>query len=118
MAPPRTMRLAGRADGPLTAVSPADHMAPVAATSRARLEAAAAIAICATCPVRGHCLTLSLRHWDIAQHGIWGGLIAADRARLRRRLPADHSQRRETAGAQGEAAALSRQVKAVTPSER
>jgi hypothetical protein len=57
MAPPRTMRLAGRADGPLTAVSPADHLAPVAATSRARLEAAAAIAICATCPVRGHCLT-------------------------------------------------------------
>jgi hypothetical protein len=26
MAPPRTMRLADRADGPLTAVSPADHM--------------------------------------------------------------------------------------------
>jgi|SRR6187397_302154 hypothetical protein len=88
MAPPRTMRLAGRADGPLTAVSPADHLAPVAATSRARLEAAAAIAICATCPVRGHCLTLSLRHWDIGQHGVWGGLIAADRALLRHRAPA------------------------------
>ena len=27
---------------------------------RARQEASAAIAICATCPVRGHCLTLSL----------------------------------------------------------
>jgi hypothetical protein len=51
----------------------------------------AAIAVCASCLVRGQCLTLSLRHWDIAQHGIWGGLIAADRARLRRRLPADHS---------------------------
>jgi hypothetical protein len=47
-----------------------------------------AIAICATCPVRGHCLTLSLRHWDIGQHGVWGGLIAADRALLRHRAPA------------------------------
>jgi hypothetical protein len=50
---------------------------------RARREAAAAIAICVTCPVRDHCLALSLRHWDIGQHGVWGGLIAADRARLR-----------------------------------
>jgi hypothetical protein len=57
-------------------------------TGRARQEAAAAIAICAACPVRGHCLTLSLRHWDIGQHGVWGGLIAADRARLRHRAPA------------------------------
>jgi hypothetical protein len=38
--------------------------------------------------VRGHCLTLSLQHWDIGQHGVWGGLVAADRARLRRRVPA------------------------------
>ena len=121
MAPPRIMRLADRAGGPLTAVSPANHMAPAAGrftgsalwalviryarcsdsgldpdqwfpvsadAGRARLEAAAAIAICATCPVRGHCLTLSLRHWDIGQHGVWGGLIAADRARLRHRAPA------------------------------
>jgi hypothetical protein len=121
MAPPRTMRLAGRANGPLAAVSPADHMAPMpgrftgpaswtlvimharcsdsgldpdqwfpvsADPGRARQEAAAAIAICATCPVRGHCLTLSLRHWDIGQHGVWGGLIAADRARLRQGAPA------------------------------
>ena len=29
---------------------------------------------------------LSLRHWDIGQHGTWGGLVAADRAWLRRRL--------------------------------
>ena len=121
MAPPPTTRLAGRANDPLTAVSPADHMAPAADRftgsalwalvirharcsdsgldpdqwfpvsadpGRARQEAAAAIAICATCPVRGHCLTLSLRHWDIGQHGVWGGLIAADRARLRHRAPA------------------------------
>ena len=118
MAPPRTMRLAGRANGPLTAVSPADHMAPMpgrftgpalwalvisharcsdsgldpdqwfpvsADPGRARQEAATAIAICVTCPVRGYCLALSLLRWDIGQHGVWGGLVAADRARLRRR---------------------------------
>ena len=105
-------------NGPLTAVSPADHIAPIprrftgsalwalvirhaqcsesdldpdqwypvsADPREARQEAAAAIAICTTCPVRGHCLTLSLQHWDIGQHGVWGGLVAADRARLRRR---------------------------------
>jgi hypothetical protein len=60
---------------------------------RARQEAAAAIAVCATCPVRDHCLTLSLRYWEIGQHGVWGGLIAADRARLRRRAPAGRTNR-------------------------
>jgi WhiB family redox-sensing transcriptional regulator len=58
--------------------------------ARARREADAAIAVCAICPVRAQCLELSLRHWDIGQHGVWGGLVAADRARLRYRLPADH----------------------------
>jgi hypothetical protein len=51
--------------------------------ARARQEAAAAIAVCAGCLVRGQCLVLSLRHWGIGQHGVWGGLVAADRARLR-----------------------------------
>jgi len=106
MAPPHTMPLAdrmpGRRAGPASwalviryarcsdsGLDP-DQWFPVSAdTSRARQEAAAAIAICATCPVRGHCLTLSLRHWDIGQHGVWGGLIAADRARLRHRALAD-----------------------------
>ena len=46
---------------------------------RARQEAAAAIAVCTGCPVRAQCLELSLRHWDVGQHGVWGGLIAADR---------------------------------------
>ena len=55
---------------------------------RARQEAAAAIAVCTGCLVRGQCLELSLRHWGIGKHGIWGGLVAADRARLRARLPA------------------------------
>lgn len=51
---------------------------------KARQEAANAIAVCATCPVRAQCLALSLRHWDIGQHGVWGGLVAAERAALRR----------------------------------
>ena len=57
----------------------------------ARLEAAAAIAVCTSCLVRDECLVLSLRHWDIGQHGVWGGLAPADRARLRRALTAAHS---------------------------
>ena len=110
--------------GPLTAVNPADHMAPMpgrftdpglwaliirnaqcsdgrldpdqwfpvsADPGQARQEAAAAITVCTTCPVRGHCLTLSLQHWDIGQHGVWGGLIAADPVRLRRRMAADQT---------------------------
>jgi Transcription factor WhiB len=64
----------------------------------ARHEAGAAIAVCTTCPVRAQCLALSLRHWDVGQHGIWGGLVAADRARLRRRLLVGHGGRRRTAG--------------------
>jgi hypothetical protein len=113
-------------NGPPTAVTPADHIAPMpgrftepalwalvirharcsdggldpdqwfpvsADPGQARQEAAAAITICTTCPVRSHCLTLSLRRWDIGQHGVWGGLIAADRARLRRQVPT-----RQTAG--------------------
>ena len=36
---------------------------------KARQEAAAAIAACTSCPVRAQCLALSLRHWDIGQHG-------------------------------------------------
>jgi WhiB family redox-sensing transcriptional regulator len=58
--------------------------------ARARREAAAAIAVCTDCPVRALCLELSLRQWDIGQHGVWGGLVATDRAYLRRRWPAGH----------------------------
>jgi hypothetical protein len=74
--------------------------------AKARLEAAAAITVCASCPVRDQCLALSLRHWDIGQHGTWGGLIAADRARMRRARSADHSRRRKTAVVRGEGAAV------------
>jgi Transcription factor WhiB len=66
-----------------------DQWFPVSAEAgRARQEAAAATAVCTACRVRSQCLELSLRHWDIGQHGVWGGLVAADRARLRRRPPA------------------------------
>jgi hypothetical protein len=64
-----------------------DQWFPVSAEAGdARHEAAAAIAICSSCLVRAACLALSLRHWDIGQHGVWGGLVAAERARLRRRI--------------------------------
>ena len=65
--------------------------------AQARHQAAAAIAVCTSCPVRAQCLELSLRHWDIGQHGIWGGLVATDRAHLRRRWPAGHRRHRGTA---------------------
>ena len=65
--------------------------------ARARHEAASAIAVCTSCPVRAQCLQLSLRQWDIGQHGVWGGLVATDRTHLRRRWPADHRGRRRTA---------------------
>ena len=72
---------------------------PVSAEAgKARQEAAAAIAICSACPVRAQCLALSLRHWDLGQHGVWGGLVATDRAHLRRRRPAGHRGRRRAAG--------------------
>jgi hypothetical protein len=51
----------------------------------ARQEAAAAITVCTACVVRAECLALSLRHWDVGQHGVWGGLVAAERAALPRR---------------------------------
>ena len=54
-----------------------------AEVERARNEAAEAIAICTGCPARVQCLALSLRHWDIGQYGVWGGLVAAERAALR-----------------------------------
>ena len=79
----RVIRNARCADASLDA----DQWFPVSAEAgKARQEAAAAIAICSTCLVRAQCLALSLRHWDIGQHGVWGGLVAAERAALRRRI--------------------------------
>lgn len=68
-----------------TALDP-DEWFPVSADpDKARREAAAAIAVCLVCPVRLQCLELSLRQWWIGQYGVWGGLVAADRATLRKR---------------------------------
>ena len=70
----------------------ADEWFPVSpGAHEARREAAAAIAICQACPVRSQCLAISLRHWDIGQHGVWGGMVAAERASLRRQMLADRA---------------------------
>jgi len=62
-----------------------DEWYPIASKpSRARAEAARALAVCAECPVRAACLELSMRGWDAGgEHGIWGGLVEADRAAAR-----------------------------------
>jgi hypothetical protein len=63
-----------------------DQWFPASAEAgKARHEAAAAITVCVTCFVRTQCLELSLWSWDIGQHGVWGGMVPADRAALRRR---------------------------------
>jgi hypothetical protein len=78
----RVIRYARCADSTLDP----DQWFPVSAEAdKARHEAAAAITVCTTCLVRTQCLELSLRHWDIGQHGVWGGLLPADRAALRSR---------------------------------
>lgn len=53
---------------------------------KARSQAARAIAVCITCPVRADCLEFSLRHaFDVGAHGVWGGLVERERRALRRR---------------------------------
>jgi len=75
---------------PLAACSTAsldpDEWFPIAAgTARARAEASHALAVCAICPIQAECLEMSLRQWSsVGQHGIWGGLVAAERQVLRR----------------------------------
>ena len=69
------------------AVLEPDQWFPVSPeVDQARKEAAAALAICRSCPVRASCLAVSLKHWDLGQYGIWGGLVAAERAQLRSRM--------------------------------
>jgi hypothetical protein len=69
----------------VTAIDP-DEWFPVATTATAaRAEAARALALCVVCPVRAECLELSLRHWRaVGRYGIWGGLVEAERAAVRR----------------------------------
>ena len=52
----------------------------------ARREAAAALRLCAVCPVRRQCLELALRRWPVGQHGIWGGTLPGERRVLREHL--------------------------------
>jgi Transcription factor WhiB len=104
----RVIRGARCADGRLDP----DAWFPVSAEAgKARQEAAAAIAVCTACRVRGQCLEFSLQHWDIGQHGVWGGLVAADRAELRRRLPAGHSGGHRLAVVRHEDAAVMSRVR-------
>ena len=87
----RVIRYARCADSTLDP----DQWFPVSAEAdRARHEAAAAITVCTTCLVRTQCLELSLRSWDIGQHGIWGGMVPSDRAALRRRKQHPSTTRR------------------------
>jgi hypothetical protein len=96
-----------------------DEWFPVSTDAEAaRREAASAIAICTACPVRGMCLELSLRHWTIGQHGVWGGLVAADRAALRRRWlasPHDYGRALSSMRALRMARALLRHLMAAPP---
>jgi WhiB family redox-sensing transcriptional regulator len=64
-----------------------DQWFPVAMdVTKARDQAADAIAVCAACPVRADCLEFALRHGsDVGAHGIWGGLVEAERLYLRHR---------------------------------
>jgi len=53
------------------------------APARARAEAAAALALCVQCLLRAECLEVSMRQWaTVGRHGIWGGLVEAERAAL------------------------------------
>jgi len=67
-----------------TEVDP-DAWFPVATRwQQARAEAASALALCAVCPVRGECLEFSMRQWgEVGRHGVWGGLLEAERAAVR-----------------------------------
>ena len=49
-------------------------------TAKARAEAADAIAVCDSCPVRAQCLELSFRNNPgFGAHGVWGGLVEGER---------------------------------------
>jgi hypothetical protein len=64
-------------------LSPDDWYPVSVPAAAAKREAAAAIAVCAVCPVRDECLELSLRNWAVGQHGVWGGTVPAEREDIR-----------------------------------
>src|ERR1700722_2387045 len=52
----------------------------------ARVQAAPAIALCNTCPLRSECLEFSMRYWYRGgEEGVWAGLVGSDRLTLRLR---------------------------------
>jgi hypothetical protein len=52
----------------------------------ARVQAAPAIALCNTCPLRGECLEFSMRYWYRGgEEGVWAGLVGSERLTLRLR---------------------------------
>ena len=66
-----------------------DEWSPVrAGADRARRETAAAIPVCMTCLARTQCLGFSQQHWDIGRNGVWGCVVIAERAALRRGVKA------------------------------
>jgi Transcription factor WhiB len=102
----RLIRQARCADSGLDA----DQWFPVSANAESAAgEAADALAVCQCCQVRSLCLALSLLHWDVGQYGVWGGLVAADRARLRRQMLASQTRAsaRALTGATGDRRARS-----------
>jgi hypothetical protein len=48
----------------------------VARTTR-DLQPSGRLAVCIACPARAERLELSLQHWHVGQHGIWGGRVGA-----------------------------------------
>jgi len=66
-----------------TRLNPDDWYPVSVSVAAARREAAAAIAVCAACPVRGECLEFALRNRAIGQFGVWGGTVPAEREKLR-----------------------------------
>ncbi|MFE4663406.1 WhiB family transcriptional regulator, partial [Streptomyces hydrogenans] len=67
-------------------------------TDANRVRVDAAKALCATCPLRETCLEQAMALPPRDQHGIFGGLTAAERLELRRtnRLPFPPNQRKDT----------------------
>jgi hypothetical protein len=52
----------------------------------ARVQAAPAIALCNTCPLRSECLEFSMRYWYRGgEEGVWAGLLGSERLTLRLR---------------------------------
>jgi Transcription factor WhiB len=52
----------------------------------ARAQAAPAIALCNTCPLRSECLEFSMRYWYRGgNEGVWAGLVGSQRLALRLR---------------------------------